>query len=260
MALQVAKFSNPNPVVAGTRLTYTILVTNTGPVRFHRHAHDGHTAFRHPPGIGHGRQWRFLQHRRSLLLGTRGSGEAVTVTIVVDVDPTLRQGAVFTNTASVSRRKSSRHYPSPHRALRQSPNSPTSLCRTGSPDPAGISGALRYQLRVADAGPSNVHNVIVTDTLDANTTFVQATLGFGCTEGPTRVITCTISKLRRASRRSSSTYMLSTGLADGRVLTESCDYPRALRLTRDLLNNSDTETTTVRLARIWSLLNLAQPW
>ena len=49
-------------------------------------------------------------------------------------------------------------------------------------DPVGPTAGLLYELQVSNAGPSDAQNVVVTDTLDANVTFVSASAGCVLTE------------------------------------------------------------------------------
>ena len=247
VALQVAKFSNPNPVVAGTRLTYTILVTNTGPAD----STDTRMMDTLPFGThlvsataGNG---GFCNTGVLCLLGTLRVGEAVTVTIVVDVDPTLRQGAVFTNTASVFSQEIQPPLPvTASSATTVTEFADISVQKQDLPDPAGIGGALRYQLRVANAGPSTALNVIVTDTLDINTTFVQATLGFGCVEGPTGRDHRVIPKLLAgASQLIEFDTRVASGLFDGQVITNTV-VVASTSTDPNPFNNRDSITTTVR--------------
>ncbi len=88
--------------------------------------------------------------------------------------------------------------------------------------------------------------MLVTDTLDINTTFLQATLGFGCTEGPTGRITCVIPELQAgASQLIELNVRVAAGLADNQVLTNTV-VVSSPSLDPNPFNNQDTETTTVR--------------
>ena len=193
-ALKISKSSAPDPVDAGRRLTYTILVTNTGPsvatdVRVidtipaqmalvSAVASDG--------GVCNGGVL--------CLLGSMGVNKVVTVTIVVDVDGSVPAGAIVNNKATVF----SNELDPPVPITAQDDTQITEKVdlhveKQDFPDPAAIGGSLRYQVRVGNYGPSNAFNVIVTDSLPINTTFVQATLGFNCTEAPAGKLTCTSS-------------------------------------------------------------------
>lgn len=66
-----------------------------------------------------------------------------------------------------------------------------SVAKSDSPDPVTAGGSLTYTLVVANAGPAIANGVVVTDTLDPNTTYVSATAdnGGACSETG-GVVTC----------------------------------------------------------------------
>ena len=234
-------------MVAGNRLTYTVVVTNTGPA----HSTDTRVIDTLPFGT------RLVSATASnggicnsgilCLLGTLQVSEAVTVTIVVDVDPALRQGAVFTNTASAFSQEIQPPVPvSGSSGTTVAELADISVQKQDLPDPAGIGGTLRYQFRVANAGPSTAFNVRVTDTLDINTTFLQATLGYNCVEGPTGRITCVIPTLAAGtSQLIELNVQVAGGLADGQVLTNRV-VVSSPAVDPNPFNNQDAITTTVR--------------
>ncbi len=65
-----------------------------------------------------------------------------------------------------------------------------SITKSDDPDPVQQGATLTYTVEVANAGPSIANNVVVTDTLDPNTTFVSATADNGGTCAYTTVVTC----------------------------------------------------------------------
>ena len=118
------------------------------------------------------------------VLGTVKRDEVVTVTVVVRVSGVLRQGDSFTNSAQVFSEQLNPPVPiSATNVTTVSELVDLSIKKQDFPDPAGGGGTLRYQLLVHNDGPSDAVNVIVTDTLPAAVTFLQATLGFNCSEG-----------------------------------------------------------------------------
>ncbi len=246
-ALEISKTSDPKPVNAGEQLTYTIVITNNGPAE----ATDTRMIDTLPAGT------TFVSATPSnngvcntgvlCLLGTLDLGEVVTVTIVVDVDGSLRQGTVLTNAASAFSEQLDPPEPvTTSETTTVAEDVDISVQKQDLPDPAAIGGSLRYQLYVSNTGPSNAFNVVVTDTLDTDTTFVQATLGFGCTENPAGVITCLIPELEAGdSQLIEIDVDMATGLAEGEILTNTVVITSD-SIETDPFNNTDVETTTVR--------------
>ena len=162
--------------------------------------------------------------------------------------PRLREGTVFTNTASAFSEQLDPHDPI-HASVATTITEKVdvSVVKQDFPDPAGIGGTIRYELLVSNSGPSDAFDVIITDTLDANTTFVQATLGYNCVENPTGVIECSIPVLPAGESRTIALLVdiATVGLSDGDLLTNNV-VVTSDSFDTDPGNNNDESTTTVR--------------
>ncbi|OUC07147.1 hypothetical protein RY27_16660, partial [Litorilinea aerophila] len=245
-ALSVTKASAPNPVIAGELLTYTIVITNHGPssatdVRVIDTIPDRTSLVSVTASNG-----GVCDSGIICLLGTLAVNEVVTVTIVVDVDADLRAGYVFTNTASVLSEQLDPPVPiQASTATTVAEVVDLKVTKQDFPDPATIGGTIRYQLLVENAGPSDAFDVVITDTLDSNTTFVQATLGFNCTSSGS-VVTCTIPSLPAGSSQLIEIIAsVNSGLPDNLVVTNTVTVTSG-SIELNTLDNQDVATTTVR--------------
>ncbi len=244
--LLVSKTSAPDPVNAGELLTYTVMVTNTGPAQ----ATDVRIVDTIPA------QMTFLSATASnggicnagvlCLLGSLGLNETVTVTILVRVDGDLRAGTIINNKATVFSEQLDPPVPVTASDDTQITEEVSlTVQKQDFPDPAAVGGSLRYQLLVSNGGPSDAVNVKITDTLDINTTFVQASLGFNCTE-TSGILSCSIPNLPAGESRLIEVDVdVATGLADNTILTNT------VKVASDssepvTIDNTDVETTTVR--------------
>jgi uncharacterized repeat protein (TIGR01451 family) len=192
--LLLTKSDNADPVSPGDNITYTVALSNNGPM----------TA-------------RGLQVTDPLPAGTTfvsatapagwtlvtpavgGSGtvtatnpkfdneESVMFTFVVKVGSSVANGTTLTNTASVS---STSDDPSPAN------NSGTettlvnefadlSVIKAASPDPVLAGNDLTYTIEVTNSGPEQADFVVLSDAVPAGTTFVSATQ----TSGPAFTLT-----------------------------------------------------------------------
>ncbi|MBN1658874.1 MAG: DUF11 domain-containing protein [Anaerolineae bacterium] len=172
--LAITKTDSPDPVTPGETLTYEVVVYNAGP----SDAYGVVVEDLLPPEV------TFLSATpppasspNPLVWGPIpiAAGQASTFTVQVQVAPDA--SGVFTNTATVTTTSLD---PDPSNNQDQEPTTAgdpvadLSVVKTDNPDPVGIGDLLTYTLTVHNAGPSNAAEVVVTDTLPAEVTFVSA--------------------------------------------------------------------------------------
>jgi uncharacterized repeat protein (TIGR01451 family) len=216
--------SGPVTVTAGTRITWTVVISNSGPSR----AHSASVVDVIPAGVSQ----VVINGVRSgagtiactggfCELGDVAVGEFITLTIGGFVDPALAPETILTNRASVS-------------ALSRDPNPannsdthPTTVeteaelivAKRDLVDPATAGGALTYEIVVVNNGPSNAQGVVVTDTLPAGTTHVSNT--GGCTVAG-QSVTCAFGTIVVGGSKSVQiTVGLAPSLAQGATLTNT---------------------------------------
>lgn len=205
--LQIAKANNPNPVIAGQTLTYTIDVTNAGPstataVNLTDNLPDGikitsvtgtvgstslaTTAFTIPTTS----QDDTAANNDDLIVNigtlipnvstttTPTTGSRATITIVGTVLGDTR--GTITNSVSVVSAENTTPA-----ATTSSTTANASLdltiTKVDTPDPVSNNGTLTYTLSVTNSGPSAARNVRVTDALPTGLTFVSGTASNGGT-------------------------------------------------------------------------------
>jgi uncharacterized repeat protein (TIGR01451 family) len=181
--LGITKTDSPDPVTAGSNLTYTITITNNGPSDAQNivvsdtlpaaltfvsvSSTDASIACTTPPV---GSAGLITCNKATLPV----SGTA-TITLIGKTNSNAAGGSIITNTATVA---SSTSDPGP------TPNSATttttvntsttlSVTKSDSPDPVVAGTNLTYTITVSNNGPSDAQNVVLTDPLPTNTTFVS---------------------------------------------------------------------------------------
>jgi uncharacterized repeat protein (TIGR01451 family) len=206
--LAVTKTDSPDPVVAGNQLTYTVEVTNDGPVT----AAGVILTDTLPSGVTFNSS--LLSQGSCTLsvgtltcnLGSLSSGATATLTIVVTVDPATPSGTILTNRADVASATPDRD-PSNNSDSENTTvvaEADLSITKTDAPDPLSAGATLTYMLAVANAGPSTATGVVVTDTLPAGATYVSATPSQGsCTEA-SGVVTCSLGTLANGASASTT--------------------------------------------------------
>jgi uncharacterized repeat protein (TIGR01451 family) len=188
--LQVTKTDSPDPVTAGTDLTYTINLANAGPS-------DGHTVAvtdAVPPnttfvsasvttGSGWGITAPAVGGTGNVVFskGTVALSETATFSIVVHVLASAANGSMITNSATAAGAGGD---PNPANNTGTATTTVQTradlrLTKADSPDPVTIGTDLTYTLNLVDAGPSDAQTVTVTDAVPADTTFVSAAVTSG---------------------------------------------------------------------------------
>ena len=185
--LSLTKTDSPDPVVAGTNLTFTMTVTNNGPSAANNvvisdllpstlsvvsvTGSGGATCNAGIPG----------SVPTSCAFGVLANGAMRTMTVVALVDPGLAAGSVITNNATVSSdtadNNNSNNLATTTTLVIASAD--LRITKTDSPDPVFAGANLSYVLTVTNLGPSWARDVVVIDTLPANVSFVSATISGG---------------------------------------------------------------------------------
>ena len=241
----MSKSSSPATPTAGQQLTYTIVVTNTGPAD----ATNVHVLDSIPPGL------TLISATPSdargvcfsgvmCLLGTLSAGESFTVTVVTELDQGIHEGTWITNTAAATADQiepaaliSATH------STQVAEIADLGIAKNASPDPVAAGGVLRYTLRVTNTGPSNADNIVVSDTLDSRLTFQSAS--FGC-QHVGGVVTCTVSSLAAGELQDFDIFaVVSLGTPDGATLVNTAVVTTTSPEISDA-NNTAVVSTTVR--------------
>ncbi|MCA9127805.1 MAG: DUF11 domain-containing protein [Planctomycetales bacterium] len=174
--LTITKSDSPDPVGVGNTLTYTILVTNTGPST----ANNVVVSDTLPTGL------TFVSV--STTAGTASEAAGVitgniasmavagtaTITVIATVDAAFA-GATIANTATAVADEAALVTANSNTTV--NPEVDLSIAKVDDVDPVDRGGRVVYTLQIANAGPSDATNVEVVDTLPAGVTFVSATGG-----------------------------------------------------------------------------------
>lgn len=207
--LAITKTDSPDPVIAGTSLTYSIVVTNTGAATSWIDVTDTlppGTTFQSitapdfnctTPAVG--QTGSILCQRPA---GMDSPSDMRTLSVVVNVDPATPKNTVISNTAAVKPTVCTPPCDSdPNNDMSTAQTTvdtqaDLSLTKTATPDPVPAGSLLDYTLTVTNNGPSAAQDVMITDTTPPNTTFfnAQPSSGGSCLTPPpngTGTITCT---------------------------------------------------------------------
>ncbi|HEX8410119.1 MAG TPA: lamin tail domain-containing protein [Thermoanaerobaculia bacterium] len=255
--LLLSKTDTPDPVNAGSNISYQLTLTNNGP------SNAATATF--SDTLPAGTTFVSLSTTGSWTCTTPAVGATGTVscsnpsflvtadffTLVVKVDPTVATGTVLTNTATLSSATTD-----PNGANNSDTATTTVatsadllLSKTDSPDPVNAGGNLSYTITLTNAGPSNASAATFTDTLPAGTTFVSlsTTGGWTCTTpavGATGAVNCSNTSFGVTVDFFTLVVNVNSNVAAGTVLSNTATIG-STTTDPNGLNNSETATTAV---------------
>jgi uncharacterized repeat protein (TIGR01451 family) len=174
-ALTLSQTDAPDPVNAGSNLTYTFAYSNGG------NANATATALSEPlPAnttyVSSAPAGTLSAGTVTWNLGTVNGGASGSVSLTVKVASPLANGTLITSAPSIDCAETTPVAAAPvTTAVGSSPV--LNLTITDSPDPVAAGANLTYTIGVANNGNSNASSTVLTAAVPANTTFVSATAG-----------------------------------------------------------------------------------
>jgi len=259
--LSVTKVDTPDPVTAGSNLTYTITATNSGPnpaasVTLNDTLPGGTTfvSLSSPggwscitPAVGSG--GTISCSNASLTLGSS------IFTLTVAVDPLTPAGTILTNTATAASATPDLNAGNESGTATTTVGPPPgssadlSVTKVDTPDPVPAGGNLTYAITVTNAGPGNAASATLTDTLPAGMTFVSLSSpgGWSCTTpavGASGTVSCSNPSLGVGSGVFTLTVAVDPLTPPGSILTNTATVSSG-STDPNPGNESGSATTTV---------------
>ncbi len=243
--LSIAKSDSPDPVIAGTALSYTVTVMNAGPSP----AQNVVVTDTLPAGVTFVSTVGCMNDPAGVPACNLGN-VAVGVPVQYAINVTVDSGTlgVITNQASVASSTID-----PNSANNSTTQGTTVLAeadlvitKSDDVDPVVAGGTLVYTVAVQNLGPSDAQGVVVSDTLPAEVTLDSTS---GCAEDPIGVPTCTLGTVvAGATGQFTVTVTVDAVLAGG---VDSIVNQASVTATTPLVNTGDdstSETTNVAAA------------
>ncbi|HUE74281.1 MAG TPA: GEVED domain-containing protein [Pirellulaceae bacterium] len=255
--LSVTKTDSPDPVVAGSNLTYTVTVVNSGP-------NDAQTvsltdavpadatfvSLVAPAGWTVSTPAVGGTGTATASIATLAAGASATFTFIVNVNSTAPSGGTISNTATVATTTTDVNAANNTdlETTQIITQADLSVTKTDAAEPVQAGANQTYTIVVTNTGPSAAANVQLAEAVPANTTFVSLTAPAGWTAttpavGGTGPITATIPSL---AANATATFTLVVAVNAGATGSIS-NTATVSSTTTDLnsANNIDVETTVV---------------
>ena len=262
--LSVSNSGSPNPVTAGSNITYTQSVTNNGPATANAPvftetlpANTTSVSLTGPAG------WTCtLATLTCTDTTTMAANTTAGFTFVVTVSATVAQGTTITQTDSVTSTTGDPNTGnnSVVASVQVADSASLAITNTPSPVPVQAGNSITYTQVVTNSGPSAATSVTLTNALPANTTAVSLTgpAGWTCTLA---TYTCTDASLASGAP-ATITYKVTVnaGTAAGTAINETATVNSAVT-DPNLSNNSATAADVVATATQADLImtNVAAP-
>ncbi|HEX7192118.1 MAG TPA: hypothetical protein VF381_11175 [Thermoanaerobaculia bacterium] len=244
--LTITKSGAPDPVTAGTNLTYTITASNNGTVALDaaaiRDTLPPSTTF---VSIAPAAGWS-CSGTSSITCSAPGmpASSSADFTLVVKVDPATPAGNV-TNQAFFDTTVGGRDSTiSTSVSTQVVVSADLSVTKSDAPDPVIAGSNITYTITVTNPGPSTAASVTLSDTIPALTSFVSLVPAAGWSCSGTSTISCSIASMPAGSASFQLTVKTSPSAAGTTVSnTATVSSPSDT----NNANNSATATTTVNI-------------
>jgi len=261
-SISVDKQGSPNPVIAGTDITYTITISSEGPsdalnVVLDDTLPTGTTfaSLLSPPG------WSCttpavdatgsVQCTLALF-----SPDSHVFTLILHTDPSLTTGSTLSNTATVSTTTNDPDQ-NDNTSIVNTPvesHSDLGVTKAGTPDPAPIGGPATFTIDYSASGPSTAANATITDTLPAGTLFSSISApGWSCSTpavGSNGIVSCTNTLASGASGTITIGVTLDSAVTPGALILNSASITSDAIDDAGANNNASASFTAQHLSNL----------
>ncbi|HEY6770580.1 MAG TPA: hypothetical protein VI386_38035, partial [Candidatus Sulfotelmatobacter sp.] len=252
--LTVTNSGVPNPVAAGSNITYTQTVTNGGPSNCSSATFSettpANTAFVSVSVVNTGGgSWTCPNSapvsctNANVPLGSTG-----TITAIYKVNAGTATGTIISDIASAATPTRDTNLNDNSAAVNITVASGTqtdlSLTNVGSPNPVTAGNNITYTQIVTNGGPGTASAVILTEGIPANTTFVSLAGPAGWTCTSVTPYTCSIATLPTGSATITFVVKVGSTVGSGATITDSATVSTT-SVDPNLANNTATSSVTV---------------
>jgi uncharacterized repeat protein (TIGR01451 family) len=265
--LAVTNSGSPSPVTAGTNITYTQTVTNSGPsncstAKFTELTPANTTFVSVAVVTAGGGTWTCPNSAPvSCTNPSVPPGSVGTITAIYNVNPGTAAGTIITDmdagTTTTHDTNQLNNVAAVNIAVASGTQADLSVTNSGSPNPVTAGNNITYMQSVTNNGPATANAPVFTETLPANTSQVSLTgpAGWTCAG-----LTCTDTTNMTSGTTANFTFVVkvNTTVAQGSTITQT-DSVSSTTSDPNLGNNSATVNTQVAASADLAITNTASP-
>ncbi len=246
----VTKASNPTTVVPGNQVTYTLVVTNSGP----SDATGVIATDTLPAGVtfvsGSGTGGATVTNNSGIVtanIGNLARNATSTITIIGSVGASVTTALVNSVTTTRNETDSNAINNNAQVTTQVTPQYDLVITKADAPDPATPGSTLAYTLTVTNNGPSDATGVTVTDPLPTGLTFASGTAtGGGTVSANGQTVTANLGTLAPNASRTITINATIAGTQRGTLSnTATVTATNANTQELNIANNSATQNTTL---------------
>ena len=268
--LAVTNSGTPSPVTAGNTITYTQIVTNSGPSNCSTatvtEATPANTTFVSVGVVTSGGGTWTCPNSAPVSCANPSvpPGSTGTITAVYRVNAGTAAGTIITDTVTAGTTStdtnSANNSATASIAVASAAQTDLSVTNAASPNPAAAGGNVTYSQTVNNGGPAAATGVVLSETLPANTTFVSLTGPAGWTCTTTSPYTCSDTANLGVNAPASFTFVVKVNntVAAGSTITQT-DSVTSTTTDPNSANNSATVNVQVADSADLSVTNAASP-
>jgi uncharacterized repeat protein (TIGR01451 family) len=265
--LAVTNSGIPSPVAAGSNITYTQIVTNSGPsncaTATFTEAFPNNSTFVSLTPVPAG--WTCTTTGSiSCTNPSVAPGSSSTFPLVVTVTAGTAAGTIITDTANVGTAthdtNANNNSATVNIAVASATQADLSITNAGSPNPVNAGQNITFSQTVTNGGPASASTITLTETLPANTTFVSLAGPAGWTCTAVAPYQCTIGTLA-ANANATFTFIVTVNatVASGSAIPDTVSVASSITTDPNPANNSATATVYVADSANLSVTNAATP-
>jgi uncharacterized repeat protein (TIGR01451 family) len=268
--LAVINSGTPSPVAAGSNITYTQVITNSGPsscsTAAFNEALPTNTTFVSVAVVNSGGGTWTCPNSSPVACSnpTVAPGSTGTVTAIYNVNAGTAAGTIITDTATVSTTTQDTNLNNNSATstigVAGAGQADLSITNTASPNPVNAGQNITYSQTVTNNGPASASTITLAETLPANTSFVSLSGpgGWVCTS--VVPYQCTIATLAfPGSANFTFIVQVNNGVAAGTTITDTASVSSSVTGDPNPGNNSASVNVQVADSADLSVTNSASP-